>query len=239
MKTTEKILDRINSIPAGVVFDYSDLTLSANMVVAASKALSRMVEENKLKRAGKGKFYKPVYSRLGEMTPPIDELTKDLLFKDGRMIGYITGIPIFAQMGLTTQISSKILIGSVNYRRPLVRGAYEISFTRQENVISEENVPLLRYLDAIRLIKKIPDCTPDEAVRILLAKLRSFSAAELKSLLKLSLPYPVSTKALLGAMWENVGLDAEILKLGFNPLTKYNIGLSKEVLPNKSNWNIQ
>lgn len=238
MKSTDIIIERLNKIGEGKVFTYLDLSLPQEMQSAAAMSLSRMVAENKLKKVGKGKFYKPAYSRLGEMRPLIDELTKDLLYKDGKIIGYITGIPMFAQMGLTTQITSKVLIGSRSYRRPLMRGGYEITYTRQENDITEDNIPILRFLDAIRFVKKIPACTPDNAIRILLDKLASFDNSEIKSLFQLSSTYPASTRALLGAMLESKGYDASLLKMSLNPLTKYNIGISAEILPNKSSWNI-
>lgn len=238
MKSTDIIIERLNKIGEGKVFTYLDLSLPQEMQSAAAMSLSRMVAENKLKKVGKGKFYKPAYSRLGEMRPLIDELTKDLLYKDGKIIGYITGVPVFAQMGLTTQITSKVLIGSRSYRRPLMRGGYEITFTRQENDITEDNIPMLRFLDAIRFVKKIPACTPDNAIRILLDKLASFDNSEIKSLFQLSSTYPASTRALLGAMLESKGYDASLLKMSLNPLTKYNIGISAEILPNKSSWNI-
>ena len=238
MKSTDIIIKRINEIGEGVVFTYLDLSLPQDMQSAAAMSLSRMVAENKLKKVGKGKFYKPVYTRLGAMTPLLDELTKDLLYKDGKIIGYITGVPIFAQMGLTTQISSKLLIGSKSYRRPLTRGGYEISFIKQENEITEYNIPLLRFLDAIRFVKKIPACTPDHAVKQFLEKISSFNSPEVDQLVQLSFSYPASTRALLGAILENKGIKAPLLKSNLNPLTKFNINISAEILPNKSNWNI-
>lgn len=238
MKTTDLIIERINKIGSGKVFTYLDLSLPQEMQSAAAMSLSRMVAENKLKKVGKGKFYKPAYSRLGEMSPLIDEITKDLLYKDGKIIGYVTGLPIFAQMGLTTQISSKILIGSKSYRRPLRRGGYEIVYTRQDNDLTEDNIPMLRFLDAIRFLKKIPAITPDNAIRILWDKVASFDNNEIKSLIQLSLTYSASTRAVLGAMLERNGYEASRLKESLNPLTKYKIDISAEILPNKSNWNI-
>lgn len=238
MKTTETILKRLDKIPNGVVFDYAELNLPAEMQLSGAKALSRMVAENKLKKVGKGKFYKPLYSRLGEMSPVLDEFTKDLLYKDGKAVGYITGIPAFAQLGLTTQISSQIKIGSKSYRRPLERGGYGISYIKQENEITIESIPLLRFLDALRFIKKIPACTVDNGIKILLKKLSSFTQQDFQNLQNYSKHYPASTRALLGAMLELSGYDDNGLKATLNPLTTYKIGVSINILPNKSNWNI-
>lgn len=238
MKYIKALIERINKIDEGKVFTYSDLLLPNYMQSAAAMSLSRMVAENKLKKIGKGKFYKPVYSRLGEVSPFLDELTKDILYANGEKIGYITGVPIFAQMGLTAQISSKVLIGSKKYRRPFERGGYEISFIQQKNVITEENEKLLRFLDALRLIKEIPDCTPDKAVQILMTRLSLFTIDEILQLSQLAILYSPSTRALLGAMLEQKGYTSSDLKASINPFTKYKIGISEDIMPNKSNWNI-
>ena len=126
--------------------------------------LCRMVANNQLRKVGKGRFYKPMVSRFGEMPPMPEQLLKDLLVKDGKLVGYITGVPVFAQMGLTTQVSSKILIGSAQYYRPLQRGGYMVAYTRQPNEITEESIPILRILDAIKFIKEIPATTVEEAI---------------------------------------------------------------------------
>lgn len=238
MKSTDKIFERINEIGEGKVFTYSDLSLPKAMQPAAAMSLSRMVAKNKLKRVGKGKFYKPLTSRLGEMSPTFDELTKDLLYKNGQTIGYITGVPAFAQLGLTTQISSQIKIGSKTYRRPFELGGYEISFIKQRNEINTKNIQLLRFLDALRFIKRIPACTVDDAVKILIGKLPTFSKEEIQNLQYYSKKYPASTRALLGAMLEIYGISENSLKSTLNPLSTYKIGVSSKILTNKSNWHI-
>ncbi|MGM9841630.1 MAG: hypothetical protein ACI31D_05455, partial [Candidatus Limisoma sp.] len=83
MKTTETIKQRIEAIGDGVIFDYSDLLLPGDMQLAAAKALSRMVAGGELKKIAKGKFYKPLKTRFGEMPPMIEQQTKDLIYKDG------------------------------------------------------------------------------------------------------------------------------------------------------------
>ena len=77
------------------------------MQLSTAKILNRMVADGELKKIAKGKFYKSIETILGEMPSMIEQLTKDFLYKDGALIGYITGVPAFAQLGLTTQISSK------------------------------------------------------------------------------------------------------------------------------------
>lgn len=239
MKLKALLRDKLNEINDGVIFGYADLNLAPEIVPAASVALSRMVAQNKLKKIGRGKFYKPIKSRLGELEPLLDEQLKDLLYRDGKITGYITGIPVFSQMGLTSQFSSDILIGSSQYRRPLIRGNYKISFCKQANKITRETIPLLRFLDAIKLIKKIPGCTADKAARSISKLIDGFSKSEIKSLIEFSYNYPPSTRALLGAILENKGIVAEEIKKSLNPLSKFSMGINTEFLPNQANWNIR
>lgn len=239
MKTTDIIQQRIKAIGDGVVFDYSDLLLSGDMQLSAAKTLSRMVSGGELKKISKGKFYKPAQSRLGEMPPMIEQLTKDLIYKDGALIGYITGVPAFAQLGLTTQISSKILIGSNTYRRPMKRGGYDISYIKQGNAITEDGIKYLRMLDALRFIKSIPATTPDNVVAIMKSNIRGLKKEEWNLLCSYALNYPAATRALLGAILESNGYFSDVLKRSLNVFTKYDLGVSKSALTNKSNWKIR
>lgn len=239
MKTTDIIQQRIKAIGNGVVFGYSDLRLPGDLQLAAAKALSRMVADGELKKIEKGKFYKPIKTRLGEMPPMIEQLTKDLIYKDGELIGYITGVPTFAQLGLTTQISSKILIGSATYRRPMKRAGYDISYTKQSNKITEEGIKYLRILDALRFIKNIPATTPDNVVEIMKKYISGLKKKEWDLLCDYALNYSADTKALLGAILESNGYFSDSLKSSLNVFTKYDLGVSESVLTNKSNWNIR
>lgn len=239
MKSTQVIHQSIEAIGAGVIFGYSDLDLPPEMQTAMAKTLSRLVANGTLRKVGKGKFYKPVFSRLGEMPPMIEQLTKDLIFKDGERIGYITGTQAFSQMGLTTQVSSKILIGSVRYHRPLKRAGYEISYTIQPNEITEDSIPLLRILDALKNIKRIPAATPDDVVRNVQRQLENLTEDERKSFVNYTMKYSPSVRALSGAILESIDNNSERIKESLNPFTKYSLGISENLLPNKSNWNIE
>ena len=239
MKSIEVILQKIEDIDIGVIFGYSDLNLPTNVQSASLMALSRLVADGTLRKVGKGRFYKPAISRLGEMPPMIEELTKDLLFKDGERIGYITGIPAFSQMGLTTQISSKIIIGANQYRRPLKRGGYDINFTTQTNEITDNSIPLLRILDALKYIKKIPAALPDEVISNIQGQLKRMPENERDTIIKYAMKYAPSVRALLGAILDNLGCYSKELKKSLNPFTEYNITISETLLPTKANWNIE
>ena len=141
-------------------------------------------------------------------------------------------------MGLTTQISSSILIGTNKYRRPITRNGVKVSFLLQENTITSSNIPLLRILDALRLIKEIPATSPDECLTNILKAINALPDARKKELAELSLAYTPYVKALLGAIFENLGLDTEIISRTLNGVTSYKLPISDKVLSNKRNWNI-
>lgn len=141
-------------------------------------------------------------------------------------------------MGLTTQIAFSILIGTNRYRNPLTRGDYAISFLQQRNPITEENIPLLRILDAMKFIKEIPASSPDSIVIQLGNIICTLPKEEQKSLVELAENYTPYVRALLGAIMEQRSLDAESLKKNLNGTTNYKLPVSEQSLPNKKNWNI-
>ena len=234
----EQIKQKIASFPAGTVFTLSDFGFDPSNDPALAKALSRMAASGELCKISKGKYYKPKETLLGIIKPANSEIVKDFLEKDGEIIGYITGAQAFASMGLTSQISSVIMIGSRRYRRPLQRGEYKISFLKQDNPITKDNIEFLRILDAIRLIRQIPAVTPDAACKTITSLIQSLPSESNEELERLSLAYTSYVRALLGAMLEYIGRSTTIVRKSLNGVTSYNLPISSAVLPNKSNWNI-
>lgn len=234
----EQIKRKIDSFPAGVVFTISDFDFDPSNDPALAKALSRMAASGKLCKVSKGKYYKPQETILGKIKPSTSEIVKDFLEKDGEIIGYITGPQVFATMGLTSQISSAIMIGSNKYRRPLRRGEYKISFLKQDNLISKDNIEFLRILDAIKLIREIPAASPDAACKAIISLIQSLSPQSTGELERLSLSYTGYVRALLGAMLEYIGRPTAIVRKSLNGVTSYKLPISEAILPNKSSWKI-
>jgi hypothetical protein len=232
------IRDKIESILPGTILTISDFNIEQCYQPALVKALNRMVRKGILQKVAKGKYYKPKATVFGYLRPPIEEIVKDYLEKDGRIVGYITGPTAFAAMGLTSQISSRIVIGSNKYRRPLVRGNYKVSFLVQSNVITKENVALLILLDAIRLIRQIPATTPDEVVNKLSHIIQAMTEEERNELCQLAMSYTPYVRALLGSILENAGFEVQDLYKTLNGVTTYKIPVTDLALPNKSKWNI-
>lgn len=238
MVVSRQIKDKLSSTPAGVILTIRDFGLEMRYQQALVKALSRLVQQGGLQRIAKGKYYVPKKTIFGMLKPTESELIKDYLGQNGKIIGYVTGNMAFASMGLTTQISSSIIIGTNKYRRPVTRNGLKISFLQQGNQITSENIPMLRILDALRFLKKIPASSPDECVENVSNIIRKLSDARQKELAELSLAYPPCVRALLGAIYELIGIDTYLIRQTLNGMTSYKLPISETALPNKKNWNI-
>ena len=199
-----------------------------------------MVASGKINKLSKGKYYKPESTVFGMLLPEQYQVVKDLLEKDGKLIGYITGYGIYNKLGLTTQISNTIQIGKNEIRTALKRGMYKIAFIRQKNTITKENIPLLQLLDAMRYIKKIPDTDIASACKRFLAIVKDMNEKDITTIVRLAQKYPQSTRALLGALLEQTGASmAEPLKKSLNPITVYKLSGVNKILSLAENWNIK
>jgi hypothetical protein len=200
-----------------------------------------MVNSGEITKLSKGKYYKKQETRFGDIMPEQYQIVKDLLEENGRIIGYISGNGYYNVLGLTTQVSSIIQIGRNDSKANIKRGRFSISFIKQKNTITKENIPLLRILDAIRLIKKIPDTTIDLSCIRLLAILKKLNNKETERIAKLSLKYPPSTQALLGALLEkdNKKSALEILRKSLNKISTYKYNITEKTLPTLRNWKIK
>lgn len=240
MKTTDYIAIAIDRLPKGYVFTYADFTTEVNKKEAVIKALNRMVVSGKIAKLAKGKYYKPESTPFGNLEPNQFQVVKDLLEEDGKVIGYLTGYSVFNQLGLTTQVSNTIQIGRNEIRPALKRERYTIKFIKQKNTITKENIPLLQFLDAIRNIKKIPDNSLSSICVRLLSLLKKMSAKDLATLVRLSQKYPPATRALLGALLEELGIleFQESLQKSLNPITKYKLSGVSKTLKTAEKWNL-
>jgi len=240
MNVTDYIAGKIERLPKGYIFTYADFITDVNKKEAVIKALNRMVASGKIAKLSKGKYYKPEATPFGNLMPIQKQVVKDLLEDDGKVTGYLTGYSIYNLMGLTTQVSNTIQIGRNQVRPAFKRERYKITFVRQKNTITKENIPLLQILDAIRYIKKIPDAKIEDSCRRFKAILKSLSEKDRYALVRLALKYPPSTRALLGAMLDELQQSniTEPLFKSLNPITKYKIPGAAKVLTATSKWNI-
>ena len=241
MNTSDNVNNKINRLPKGYVFTLDDFSTEVNSKGAIIKTLNRMVADGKIEKLSKGRFYKPEKTPFGNLEPDEYQVSKDLLEKNGKLIGYISGFGFYNKLGLTTQMSFVIQIGRNEVRPSLKRGRYKISFIKQKNTITKENIPLLQILDAIKYIKKIPDTNTELLVKRFLQIIQSLNNKKQSLMVRLSLKYPPATRALLGAFLEELQITEfnDVLKKSLNSISEYNLGIQKEYLSSIENWNIK
>lgn len=232
----------IDRFPKAYIFTYTDLLSEVESKEAIVKALNRMVASGRIAKISKGKFYKPEFSVFGTLAPSQYQIVKDLLEDDNKkIIAYLTGLSIYNQLGLSTQVSNTIQIGKTATRPAFNRGIYKITFIKQKNLINKENIPFLQILDSLRYIKKIPDATLKSSCIRFLDILNSLKQNEINTLVRLALNYPPATRALLGAILDNLSLhnQSQLLRNSLNLISTYDFNGLSEVIPNTEKWRIK
>lgn len=241
MKVAEYVKNNIDHFPNGYVFTYSNFIEKVKSKEALAKALNRLAASGRIVKLAKGRYYKPVQSPFGELEPDQYQVVKDLLKRNGKVIGYLTGLSIYDSLGLTTQVGNSIQIGRNEVRSPFKRGRYTISFVKQKNRVTKKNIPLLQLLDSLRFIKKIPDSSVQDSCRILQNLISDLSEKEQETMVRLAMKYQPATRALLGAILCDLSRDGitEKLKKSLNPLTSYTIPGISDVLSSAPEWSIK
>lgn len=239
MSLAKQIRIKIDAIPKGITFGYDDLGIAKENYLTAAKALERLQTKGVIKKTSKGKFYKPEQTVFGELEPKYNDQLKRYLYEKGKRIAYVTGVSLYNQMRLTTQVPFRIKIASRSKRIYINRGALQAFAVKSYAEVSESNYKLLGILDAIKDIKQIPDSSVSSSVKRLAGIILEQSDRQINELIKYALLYPPRVIALLGAILENMGnVDISKLKDKLNPLTKFKIGLNEKDLPTIKNWNI-
>lgn len=240
MKTSDYIAFKVDRFAKGYIFTYADFMTQVSQKEAIIKALNRMVVSGKITKLSKGKYYKPENSPFGNLQPNQAQVVKDLLEEDGKIIGYLTGYSIYNQLGLTTQMGSIIEIGRNQIRPSLKRGRYRIVFINQKNIINKENIPLLQLLDAVRYIKKIPDASIESSCKRFLAIIKKLDEREINTMVRLALKYSPATRALLGALLDQLNQEkaTTLLFKSLNPITKYKLSGAAKAIYTAEKWNI-
>ena len=240
MTIAKQVSVTVDQIPLGTIFTRADFAAAKKNPEAVTKTLNRMVTTGAIKKISKGKFFKPEGSIFGELQPGRDQLIKDLLEKNGKITGYLTGTGVFNQMGLTTQISHTIEIGKNSIRPAFNRQGIRVQVILQRNPITATNLHLLQLLDAIRYIKSIPDTRPGDTVVRIMAILEKLSVREFREFVRLASNYSPATRALAGAMLDTIGFSnmAITLRNSLNPLSKFKFPGTSYVLRNGAEWNL-
>ncbi len=236
MKTTDSIANTIDRLPNGYVFTYTDFVNEVKKKEAVVKALNRMVAAGKISKLSKGKYYKPEKTVFGDLQPNQREIVKDLLEVD-RKIVYLTGFSIYNQLGLTTQVKNTIEIGKNEVRPNFKRGKYNISFIRQKNTITKILFLYCKYWMQFAILKKF-ELISSACMRFI-GIFKGLTEKD-RSTVRLSQKYSPATRALLGAIFDEIGDNSfsDLLQKSLNPITKYKLSGANKALSTTEKWNI-
>ena len=107
MVITKQVQEILDATPPGKVLTIADFNVLPEYQPALVKALSRLVAEGSICKIAKGRYYKPKQTVFGTLKPPVAEVVKDLLERNGKPIGYMTGTAAFAQLVRRTDYDQK------------------------------------------------------------------------------------------------------------------------------------
>lgn len=225
----------------GVTFQYRQLGVERDEYSAAAKAIERFLRRGVIQKISTGLFYKPKQSAFGKLRPREEELLKPYLFQNGERIAYVTGGLLYNRMGLTTQVPKTIKVASRGKRVTTKIGRMNVKPVKSYVNVTNDNYYLLEILDALKDFKTIPDIDQQSAITILKNKVDDLHEKDIARLIKYALQYPPRTRALLGAVLASLKKDGKLESLAksLNPLTTYDLGIDKKILPTAPDWNIE
>ncbi len=241
MSIAQTIQSSIESMPAGQIFGYQELPNYAKSPSAVIKAISRLVAEKRLERFSKGLFYVPKKGLFGLRKPSDGELIRSVLYKSGRLRGYVTGLSLYNQLGLTTQMPRIITVACNGGRQKKEFGTISIKTIVTRIPVKEKDVKLLQYLDVLKDIKKIPDSDTDLSLKIMRRYISELSESEQGRLVKLAQSYySPQARALVGLLFTSLNLSVpRSLARDLNPTTTYKLKLDQSNWPMASEWKIR
>ncbi|MBO3099403.1 DUF6088 family protein [Gelidibacter pelagius] len=240
MNITTTIRTKVNRMDTGDVFTYDSLAIPQSGLTAAAKALSRLVKEGTIRRYKNGLYYKPKTTVFGEVKPREEVLLQNYLFEDGKQIAYVTGVRLYNQLGLTSQISNVIKVASKDKQIKTTIGNIKVKPSKSYVEVTKNNVPLLQILDVIKDFNSIPDFNKEQGITFLEEKINNLSYSDKNKMVSFAKKYPPKVRALVGAILENLDMDelSNSLKDSINYLSLYEFGITKKILPTIKNWNV-
>lgn len=209
--------------------DFSDLSFSA-----VAQALSRLTRQGRLRRLGKGLYYRARQTAFGPSLPnpaviralPIPHKA---VFPAGLAAGNL--------LGFTTQNPARLELATDGLSLPrLIVGRETVVHTRRPAAwrsLSETDAALLDFL---RNRGRASEMTPEETVRKLLAFFRE--PGQFERLLAVAPSEPPRVRAMLGAIGQQLdksGEELADLRSGLNPLSRFDFG-TLAVLVHAREW---
>lgn len=223
----KNILQQIESIDAGRIFTFRDLSFDNDKIANVAVLLSEQSKKGVLVRIEKGAYYRPRKSVLGLGKLPVYQ-DEQFRYLTEKLNGYITGAYVYNKMGLTEQVTTTITIATCNpVRRFRFKNLNVESVKAYSSDYTDKSlVPFLQLLDAIKDIKRIPGTTEQDIYnRVKAQYFNHYSATELKKVVTLAKNYPPRVRKVVADILRDIKqtvLQREMEKT-LLPTTRFNI----------------
>ena len=241
MSIAAAVNQTIDRTTPGQIFGYEAFPQYQEAPGAVVRAVNRSVENKRLKRVSKGRFYVPRKGVLGDMPVSDEARLREVLYRNGQRCGYVTGPALYNRLGLTTQVPKTITVATNRSAQTKNLGTIRIKLTPRRVPISDSVVPLLEILDVLRDLKQLPDTHFGRALKTLAKSLMDLVPAERKKLQRLAVDYyNAGTRALLGMLLtRNRQEILPTLRFSINPTTRFNLGIDSGEWSEGRAWNIR
>ena len=155
------------------------------------KELKKLLDNNEIKRFDAGIYYFPIKMVYGEGTLSADKIVKRRFLTDGNDIyGYVAGISLMNQTGLSTQVPNLLELVTNNEStrvRDIDIGNQRVRARRSRTIVTKTNFLTLQFLD---LMNSISPKAMDETERFMLSKYIKVAGITKESVLQYAKFFP-------------------------------------------------
>ncbi len=166
-RLTERIMEHARRLPEGTPITAKAL-LHIGSRAAVDQALSRLVRRNRLLRAGRGVYVRPVEARYGLRAPSVDKVVKAIAKQRGESVAS-SGATAANALGLSPQVPVRAVYLTSGPSRKLKLGAQTVEMKhapRWQLVLANRPAG-----EAIRALGWVGPGRASEALRVIKRKL--------------------------------------------------------------------
>lgn len=198
--------------------DFADLPFQA-----VAQALSRLTRQGRLRRLGKGLYYRPRPTAFGPSLPNPNTLRALPLQQKA---AFPAGIGAAGLLGFTTQHSARLELATDGLSLPrLIVGQEAVIHTRRPPAWRSLRETDAALLDFLRNRGRASELTPADTVRKLLGHFRE--PGRFDRLLAVAPSEPPRVRAMLGAIGQQLGKPKSRLarlRFSLNPFSRFDFG---------------
>ena len=178
------VIDKENYIPGEPIFT-GDIDIPGMTEETLRYHLKKLTDSGIICRFEPGVYYFPKTDIFGEqMTLSADTVAvHKYIMRRGKRVGYYSGHTLANHMGLSTQVPFTQEINSnfspASVRKTAIKNRQYI-IRRPVVEITEENAPVLQFLDCLKDIEKCTDIEPERCGKILTEYARKYDITKKK-----------------------------------------------------------